>query len=806
MKLSVALSVVALQPAVAAVLQNRAVDVADLEHYWSYGRSEPVYPTPETSGLGDWDEAFAKAKTLVGQMTDEEKNNITYGYSSTTNGCGGTSGGVPRLGFPGMCLQDAGNGVRGTDMVNSYASGVHVGASWNRNLTYERGHYMGAEFRRKGVNVALGPVAGPLGRIARGGRNWEGFSNDPYLAGALTGDTVRGLQESVIACVKHLIGNEQEAHRSIPSLLKNSHNQSSSSNLDDKTMHELYLWPFQDAVKAGAGSVMCSYNRLNNSYGCQNSKTMNGLLKGELGFQGFVVSDWNAQHTGIASAAAGLDMAMPDSDYWVNGNLSQAVANGSLSSTRLNDMATRIVASWYKYAELENPGHGIPYSLLAPHDLTDAREPKSKPTIFQGAVEGHVLVKNTNNSLPFNKPRFLSLFGYDAVAASRNTMDDLPWNMWSMGYDNTWTYPNGSAVDPTMLKYIFLSSTNPNEYGPGVALNGTTTTGGGSGASTGSYIDDPFGAFQRQAYEDDTFLAWDFTSQSPLVNPASEACIVFINEQSSEGWDRPSLADPYSDSLVQNVAAQCSNTMVVIHNAGVRLVDRWIENDNITAVIYAHLPGQDSGRALVEVMYGKQSPSGRLPYTVAKNESDYGNLLNPVIAVGTEDIYYPQDNFTEQVYIDYKAFEATNITPRYEFGYGLTYTTFSYSDLKISTHSNVATSYLAPGTAVAEGGLPSLWDVVATVTCTVSNTGSVAAAEVAQLYVSIPGGPAKVLRGFDKQLIEPKEQRQVTFDLTRRDLSTWDVEKQNWGLQAGSYSLYVGKSVLDIQLTGSLTI
>ncbi|PIG89349.1 beta-glucosidase M [Aspergillus arachidicola] len=807
MKLSVALSTLAaLQPAVGAAVQNRASDVADLEHYWSYGHSEPVYPTPETKGLGDWEEAFTKARSLVAQMTDKEKNNITYGYSSTANGCGGTSGGVPRLGFPGICLQDAGNGVRGTDMVNSYASGVHVGASWNRDLTYSRAQYMGAEFKRKGVNVALGPVAGPIGRIARGGRNWEGFSNDPYLSGALTGDTVRGLQESVIACVKHLIGNEQEAHRSTPSMLKNSRNQSSSSNLDDKTMHELYLWPFQDAVKAGAGSVMCSYNRINNSYGCQNSKAMNGLLKGELGFQGFVVSDWGAQHTGIASAAAGLDMAMPSSSYWENGTLALAVKNESLPSIRLDDMATRIVATWYKYAEIENPGHGLPYSLLAPHNLTDARDPKSKSTILQGAVEGHVLVKNTNNALPLKKPQFLSLFGYDAVAAARNTMDDLDWNMWSMGYDNSLTYPNGSAVDAMMLKYIFLSSATPGSSGPGVALNGTTITGGGSGASTASYIDAPFNAFQRQAYDDDTFLAWDFASQNPLVNPASDACIVFINEQASEGWDRPYLADPYSDTLVQNVASQCSNTMVVIHNAGVRLVDRWIENDNITAVIYAHLPGQDSGRALVEVMYGKQSPSGRLPYTVAKNESDYGSLLNPVIQSGTDDIYYPQDNFTEGVYIDYKAFVAANITPRYEFGYGLTYSTFDYSDLKVSTSSNVSTSYLAPGTSVAEGGLPSLWDIIATVTCTVSNTGSVAAAEVAQLYIGIPGGPAKVLRGFEKQLIESGEQVQVTFNLTRRDLSTWDTEKQNWGLQAGRYALYVGKSVLDIQLTGSLSL
>ncbi|PYH99804.1 beta-glucosidase [Aspergillus ellipticus CBS 707.79] len=806
MKLSLILSTAVLQLADAAAVQKRTVDVAELEHYWSYGRSEPVYPTPETKGLGDWADAYAKGKSLVAQMTDEEKNNITYGFSSTTTGCSGVTGSVPRLGYPGVCLQDAASGVRGTDMVNAYASGLHIGASWNRDLAYDHAHYMGAEFKRKGVNVALGPVVGPLGRMARGGRNWEGYSNDPYLAGSLVKNTVRGLQESVVACLKHWIGNEQETNRNTPALLEGSYNQSVSSNIDDKTIHELYMWPFQDAVKAGAGSVMCSYNRLNNSYSCQNSKTINGLLKGELGFQGFVVSDWNAQHTGIASAAAGLDMVMPDSPYWENGNLSLAVKNGSLASTRLDDMATRIVSTWYKYAELENPGFGLPVSLLTPHELVDARDPDSKPTILQGAVEGHVLVKNTDNALPLSNPRLLSLFGYDGIAATRNTMDDLSWSLWTMGLDNTLTYPNGTAVDPTHLEYTFLSSANPNDHGPGVALNGTMISGGGSGSSTPSYIDAPFDAFQRQAYEDSTFLAWDFASQAPTVNPASEACIVFINEAAAEGWDRPYVADPYSDTLVENVAGQCNNTMVVIHNAGVRLVDRWIDHPNITAVIFAHLPGQDSGRALVEVMYGKQSPSGRLPYTVAKNESDYGSLLSPVVPTGTEDIYYPQSNFTEGVYIDYKAFEAKNITPRYEFGYGLTYTTFSYSSLAIAANTTANTSYLPPGTTIAEGGLPSLWDVVVTVTCTVSNTGSFPAAEVAQLYLGIPGGPAKVLRGFEKQLIQPGSEGKVSFDLTRRDLSTWDVEKQSWGLQEGVYEVYVGKSVLDIQLTGTLTI
>ncbi|KAL2851068.1 glycosyl hydrolase family 3 N terminal domain-containing protein [Aspergillus pseudoustus] len=792
--------VVALQLAVACCQShNASVDVEALENFWSYGRSDPVYPSPQMQGWDEWAPAYHKAKSLVQRMTNEEKNNLTYGYKSNSTGCSGISGGAPRVGFPGICLQDAGNGVRATDMVNAYASGIHAGASWNRELAYARAYHMGTEFRRKGVNVALGPVAGPLGRIARGGRNWEGFSNDPYLAGALTGVSVRGLQKSVIACVKHLIGNEQETNRMPPMLFPESANHSVSSNIDDKTMHELYLWPFQDAVRAGAGSAMCSYQRINNSYGCQNSKTMNGLLKGELGFQGFVVSDWEGQHTGVASAAAGLDLAMPDSPYWANETLSLSVANGSLAQAKLDDMATRIIAAWYKYAPLDNPGHGMPANVLLPHAPVDARGPESKQSRLQSAVEGHVLVKNLNNTLPLRKPKFLSLFGYDAVAAARFS------GRW-MGLDNTLVYPDGTPADYLTLAHIITSSADPNKHGPGVALNGTLISGGGSGSVTPAYIDAPFNAIQRQAYADDTFLAWDFVSQQPLVNQASEACIVFINEQSSEGWDRPYLANPYSDELVENVARQCRNTIVVIHNAGVRLVDRWIENSNVTAVLYAHLPGQDSGAALVQVLYGKQSPSGRLPYTVARKASDYGHLLGPEVPAGDLNLYYPQSNFTEGVYIDYKAFEAQDITPRFEFGFGLTYSSFVYSQLSIRRKRNANLTELPPGKVIKEGGLPSLWDVVAQVSCVVSNVGEVEAAEVAQLYVGLPGGPKKVLRGFEKQSLRPGQRKTFSFDLTRRDLSTWDVDRQSWVLQRGEYSIYVGKSVLDIQLTGSLRI
>ncbi|KAK5108101.1 hypothetical protein LTR62_008755 [Meristemomyces frigidus] len=782
-------------------------ELANLEHYWSYGRSAPVYPTPQSSGLGEWSSAYAKAKALVAQMTNFEKNNITYGQASTT-GCSGVSGSVPRLGFPGLCLADSGNGVRGTDGVNGWPSGIHVGASWNTDLAYDRALYMGAEFKNKGVSVALGPVVGPLGKIAKGGRNWEGFSNDPYLTGKLAYETVQGLEKNVMSCVKHFIGNEQETNRVPPALLPTAYNQSLSSNIDPKTEHELYIWPFQDAIRAGAGAVMCSYNRYNNSYGCQNSYSQNGLLKGELGFQGFVVSDWGAQRTGIASADAGLDMAMPGSSYWQNGNLSQAVSNGTLSQSRLDDIATRIISTWYRLEELNspafsNPGFGLPASLNLPHVLVDARDPASDPTILQGAVEGHVLVKNVDNTLPLNKPKYLSLFGYDGVAALRNTPN--AGTKWGFGLENTQVYPNGTVWPDAFLFATFLSSEPAGTTGPGIALNGTMITGGGSGSTTPAYIDAPFDAFQRQAYQDRTLLSWNFVefNLTGKVDPASDHCVVFINAQSSEGWDRPYLSDDESDLMVNNVAAQCKSTIVVIHSAGLRLVDGFVNNPNVTAIIYAHLPGQDSGRALLEVMYGVQSPSGRLPYTVAKQATDYGALENPTLPVGVE--YYTQDNYTEGVYIDYKHFIAQNITPRFEFGYGLTYSTFSYSSLAISPAKNANTAYLAPNSTLAEGGPTSLWETLYTATFCVQNTGNVTAAEVPQLYVGIPGGPPRVLRGFGKASLQAGAESTFTFALNRRDLSAW-VPGLGWVLQKGEYPVYVGKSVLDIQLRGSLTV
>ncbi|KAJ5085989.1 hypothetical protein N7532_010760 [Penicillium argentinense] len=766
-----------------------------------YGQSEPVYPSPQGKGTGDWADAYAKAAELVSKMTLEEKNNLTYGTANTDNGCSGIIPAIPRLGFNGMCLQDAGNGVRYTDFVNSYPSGIHIGASWNKSLAHDRGWHIGGEFRKKGVQVALGPVVGPLGRITTGGRNWEGSSNDPYLDGVIGAETVRGLQsQGVISSVKHFIANEQELYRNPTVNSENETVASLSSNIDDKTMHELYLWPFQDALKAGAANIMCSYNRVNNSYACQNSKTLNGLLKTELGFEGFVVTDWNAQHSGVAAALAGLDMAMPDGQSFWGNNFTEAINNGSVSESRLDDMATRIIASWYKLGQDEasypKPGVGMPYNVSGPHEIVNALSPDAKPVIYEGAVEGHVLVKNENNALPLKSPRLISVFGYDAKAppAYMPNGGNLLTNPWQIGFE--------PAVFQLADAFVSTALDEPLYYQ--VAFNGTLSVGGGSGANTGPYLSAPLDALQQRAYEDSSVVMWD-TSDLPGstgLMEASDACLVFINAFATESMDRSGVRDEYSDDLVTRVANTCANTIAIIHNAGTRLVDQFVDHPNVTGIVFAHLPGQDSGRAIVSLLYGDENFSGKLPYTVAKNESDYKNFYHTY----TETPYglFPQDDFDEGVFIDYRYFDAHNITPRYEFGFGLSYTSFEFSDLQVSAVEDGIAEY--PSGAVEQGGAVDLWETVATVTATVSNIGDRVGAEVAQIYVGIPNGPVKQLRGFEKVKIPARGSAEVSFPLTRRDLSTWDVVAQKWQLQSGSYGIHVGSSSRSLPLTSTLKI
>ncbi|POR32601.1 Beta-glucosidase [Tolypocladium paradoxum] len=775
-----------------AALHGAAADVIkDDAHF--YGQSPPVYPSPEMVG-GIWADAYHRAKALVGNMTLEEKANLTGGVN-LGSGCSGSIPPIQRLGFPGLCYSDAGNGLRGTDLVNSYPSAIHVGASWNKELAFQRGSSMGGEFRRKGVNVLLGPVVGPAWRVVRGGRNWEGFSVDPYLSGSLVSQSVMGIQgQGVQTSLKHYIANEQETYRN-PSGDK----QAVSSNVDDKTMHEVYLWPFQDAVRAGTGNIMCSYQRINNSYGCANSKTLNGLLKTELGFQGFVVSDWGAQHAGVAAALAGLDMAMPSGDEFWGKNLVEAVKNGSVPESRVTDMATRVITTWYQFRQdslFPEPGVGMPKDVTQPHVAVDGRDPSALPVLLQGAVEGHVLVKNTKNTLPLRSPRMLSLFGYSAKSPDLFAPAPGPLNsyIWSVGTES------GNITE------VLLGSVSPgqNISHPAIGRNGTLIGGCGSGATTPAVFTSPFESLKVRAARDDTPLFHDFVSPEPVVDALTDTCIVFGNAWACEGYDRPALHDEYTDTLIKSVAAQCSKTVVVFHNAGIRLVDGFVDHPNVTAIIFAHLPGRDSGDAVVSLLYGESNPSGKLPYTVAKRESDYGHALEPDLPEGQYE-NFPQSDFSEGVFHDYKYFDKHNIEPRYEFGFGLSYTTFALSNINIQLTPGANTGEYPSG-AVAAGGQSDLWDVIATVGVNVRNTGALVGAEVVQLYVGIPGGPAKQLRGYEKIVLQRGDLGTVVFKLTRRDLSDWDTAAQKWRLQRGQYNVYIGNSSRNLPLQGLVNL
>lgn len=444
--------------------------------------------------------------------------------------------------------------------------------------------------------------------------------------------------------------------------------------------------------------------------------------------------------------------------------------------------------------DFPKPGVGMASNLMEPHQIVDARNTSFRSTLLDGAVEGHVLAKNIGNALPLERPKMLSIFGYSAKNPDRNNpssglspwlfgAESFNWAEFAAGFLG-WAGPSGKTA---------------------IAFNGTIYSGGGSGATSQSLLSSPFDALAQQAYDDGTALFWDFTSGEPAVNPMSDACLVFGNAYATEGADRPSIRDDYTDGLIKHVAERCNNTVVIFHNAGIRLVDQFVDNPNVTGLIFAHLPGEASGRALVSLLYGASNPSGKLPYTVARNESDYA-VLGPDRPGGMFE-RFPQSNFTEGVFVDYRHFDAHNITPRYPFGFGLSYTTFNYSRLSVQKAADADFAEYPTG-QVVEGGQKDLWDVLVDVSADVTNTGAVGGAEVAQLYVGIPaeGAPVRQLRGFEKPFLNASTAETVRFGLTRRDLSVWDVVAQKWQLVKGEYTVEVGGSSRDLPLVGKFRI
>ncbi|RVX66938.1 hypothetical protein B0A52_09062 [Exophiala mesophila] len=765
--------------------------------------SPPVYPSPPSRGLG-WEWAFTQASYFVANLTLEEKAQIVTG---TPGPCVGNIGAIPRLGFDGICMQDGPLGIRLATYASAFPAGLTAAASWDRGLIFARGDYLGDEFRRKGSHVLLGPVVGPLGRLAYAGRNWEGFSPDPYLTGEAAAQTIMGIQRNgVQASLKHFIANEQETQR-MPTTSRNGTTiESVSSNIDDRTMHELYLWPFADGVRVGVSSIMCSYNRINSSYGCQNSKNLNGLLKTELGFQGYVVSDWGATHAGVDAVNAGLDMDMPGSIGWnanismFGGNLTRAVINGSLPISRIDDMVQRVMTPYFflrqqNYPPIDgrspllNNGNFPPWRHrfnLGPPDV-DVSDGHADLIRELGSA-GTVLLKNNNNTLPLHAPRTIGVFGNDA--------GDLVDGLYFSG---------GSYDQPYGYEY------------------GTLPVGGGSGAARLPNLITPLEAIKLRAARDGTSVQYllnntlitesSLSSSQPdgltYIVPVPEVCLVFLKTYASEGVDRHDLqADWNSNSVVNTVAAYCNNTVVVTHSAGINDMP-WATNPNVTAILAAHLPGEQSGNSIVDILYGNVNPSGKLPYTIALNATDYdfARLTNSTRLQETEDPNAWQSDFSEGLLIDYRHFDYYNKSVRFEFGFGLSYTSFELSDLVVQNILPEREITALPAAApVGPGGNDNLWANLYLVNATVTNLGNVSGACVSQLYLGLPQIPGEqptpinVLRGFEKTYLRRGESQTVQFWLKRRDLSYWNSTIQNWVIPAGEIIVRAGFSSRDIQM------
>ncbi|KAJ7153251.1 glycoside hydrolase family 3 protein [Mycena filopes] len=716
--------------------------------------------------LRTWDQAYALANATVANLTLTEKVGLLAGVGQFNSRCVGNTSPVARLGIPAICFQDGPAGVRLVKNVTGFPAGINAAATFSRRLMQARGVAMAEEFRAKGVHVLLGPAM-DLMRNPKAGRAWESFGPDPYLNGEGAFSTITGIQSvGVQACAKHLVANNQEHWRYGLSAL-----------VDDRTMHEMYFYPFLRSIEAGVTAIMCAYNQLNGTSSCHNAGLLgpNGLVHAA-GFKGYVVSDWGATHDSAEeNANAGLDMEQPG-DYIVIGggafgeegeDLESAVDDGDVSVARINTMVSRVLAGYYRLGQdsgypavnfdaQHSDGSGslnLGVSVRSAAHTALARE-------IGGASA--VLLKNNRTTVAGVTTRGLPL-----AAARIKTMAVI-------GKDAL--LPNLSCND--------LNECN----------DGTMVIGWGSGSNSLAFVVPPITAIQSFVGTGATIatsLSND-VSAGPAAAKGKDVAIVFVNAMSGElgaydvvvgnMGDRNDLALwTKGGSLVEDVAAVCNNTIVVIHSVGPVSVS-WSAHPNITGIVYAGAPGEQTGPSIVDVLYGAVNPRGRLPFSIDENEASYGTTIV------YNSLGFPVVNYTEQLLIDYRYMDAQGITPHYEFGFGLSYTTFGYSALKVTSTGSGATSAV-------------------TVTFTVTNTGAVAGTEIAQLYITYPAGagePKRVLRGFEEVgPLAVGASAGVTMSLSAREISIWNVVQQAWVRPTGVFTLAVGASIKDVRLTGS---
>jgi len=809
----------------------------------------------------------AQAHAMVSRLTLEQKIELLGGFE------GEFTPPMPVIGLPGFKMSDASVGVNHWGPATAYAGGVTLAATWDTNFARTLGESLGKDARARGVNFLLGPGVN-IARSPVCGRNFEYLSEDPFLNSALVVPYIEGLQShGVIATMKHYALNNEEFDR---------HN--ASADVDERTMREIYLPSFEAAVTKGhADAVMNSYNLVNGVHATQNDFLNVKVLKGDWGFKGILMSDWDATYDGVAAVNGGLDLEMPGPAFMNAKNLIPAVQSGQVKESTIDDHILRLFRTELRYGFTERPQFDPADSIYSVGDRAVA---------LQGALESITLLKNEGRLLPLDpaKIKTIAIIGPDAwpavpggggsaevhafepvsiltgianllgpdvhVLYSRGLpdMNDLFQNTsWENGVqvetfpsrdftgkpetgtrDNVadWRYDQWGPPDPQPRSirytaafkagkagnYLLLAAASGEDtykilvdgkqvleqiHAEGQVPHSTSLdlTAGQTVNIVADYL--PYSPGVRfglgLAYEPDLVSAdaRKFASLADVVVVAAG----FNPDFEGEGHDRTFTLPPGQDALIEAMAAANPRTIVTLTGGGGMNVEHWL--DKVPVLLHLYYPGQEGGRAVAQILFGKHDPEGKLPVSFDRSWKDNASYpwYYPVKDAGTT-LHTPGANgrpvdytighieYGDKLMVGYRYWTTTGKRPLFPFGFGLSYTTFQFSKLDVPASA-------ASGATVA-------------VSFDVTNTGSVAGAEVAQLYVSDPSArvdrPERELKGFEKVRLAPGETKHVTLTLDARAFSYWDESAHKWAIDPGKFVIRVGDSSENTPLAANMEL
>ena len=693
--------------------------------------------------------AEKRSELAVAQMTVDEKIAIMHGEGMAWgrhltpemqalqtmygNGGAGYSMGVPRLGIPTIQMSDAGYGVRDSAANGRYStalpSPLASAASWDTDVACQYGTLVGTELRAQGYNMSLAGGVN-LAREPRNGRTFEYMGEDPVLAGTMVGNRIKceGAQK-VISDIKHYALNDQEDGRTQVDV-----------QIGERAMRESDLLAFEIGLKIGEPkAVMCGYNGVNGVYDCENTYLLRDVLKGEWGFKGFVISDWNATHGTEKDLAAGLDIEQ-DMPIFYGDALKAAVKAGRISMTELDEHVKRILWAEFVSGVVDSPPKKGVVDVEAGFD-----------TSRKIAEQSMVLLRNENRLLPLDKTRVKSI----AVIGKNADMGMIS------GGGSAQVDPPGES-NPKWLKKVWFPTS-------------------------------PLKAMQKRMPEGMfTFNSGVNVEEAVKAAKAADVAVVFVWQWEAEGNDLDSLSLPEEQDRLVAAVAKANPRTVVVLETGTAVTMPWLAQTG--AVLEAWYAGSKGADAVANILFGDVNPSGKLPITFPMHETDLPRptLVKPGVAGEAGPTPGAPEGLTFAVKYDegskvgYKWYEAQKKAVLFPFGFGLSYTTFEYSGLRVDAKPDER------------------W----TVSFTVTNTGTRAGAEIAEVYVSLPAAAEDVpkrLVGWRKVWLTAGQSETVRVPIDPKYVSVWDVSSKQWRMPAGSYGVKVGGASDALSLTGSAT-